>query len=88
MSKILDPDFRKELYKNLVEAGYEKAEAQKIVGVKYHKALKDDVTQTVDSFLNDIVKENYDTSLNYEDVHSKLGELKNLQQVLNAQEQA
>ena len=39
--KILDSDFRKELYKNLVEAGYEKQEAQKIVGVKYYNALKD-----------------------------------------------
>ena len=85
MSKILDGEFRKELYKNLVEAGYEKAEAQKIVGAKYYTALKDDVTHEVDSFLNDIVKENYDTTLNYEEVSKKLGELKNLSQILKAQ---
>ena len=36
MGKILDAEFRKDLYKNLVEAGYEKTEAQKIVGKKYY----------------------------------------------------
>lgn len=39
--KILDNDFRKELYKSLMEAGYEKQEAQKIVATKYAEALKD-----------------------------------------------
>ena len=41
--KILDNEFRKELYKSLMEAGYEKQEAQKIVAVKYFKALKEKV---------------------------------------------
>jgi hypothetical protein len=41
--KILDTEFRKELYKSLMEAGYEKQEAQKIVAVKYFKALKEKV---------------------------------------------
>jgi len=45
--KILEGEFRKELYKNLVEAGYEKQEAQKIVGVKYFKALKDKMFMTL-----------------------------------------
>ena len=40
MSKILEKEFRNELYKNLCEAGYEKQEAQKIVSVKYREALK------------------------------------------------
>jgi len=39
--KILEADFRKELYKSLMEAGYEKHEAQQIVGVKYASALKE-----------------------------------------------
>lgn len=38
-AKILDNDFRKSLYKNLVEAGYSKEESQRIVGVKYRDAL-------------------------------------------------
>lgn len=52
--KILDSDFRKELYKNLVEAGYEKQEAQKIVGVKYYNALKDKMLTLLSSLLSDI----------------------------------
>jgi hypothetical protein len=40
MSKILDKDFRSELYKNLQEAGYSKGEATDIVSVKYYEALK------------------------------------------------
>ena len=52
--KILDSDFRKELYKNLVEAGYEKQEAQKIVGVKYYKALKDKMLTLLSSLSSDI----------------------------------
>lgn len=84
MSKILDSEFRNELYKNLIEAGYEKQEAQKVIGVKYYSALRDEVTKGVDTFLNDIVKENYDTSLDYEGIIKKLGELKNLQKILNS----
>lgn len=41
--KILDNDFRKELYKSLMEAGYDKQEAQRIVAVKYFSALKEKV---------------------------------------------
>ena len=41
--KILETEFRKELYKGLTEAGYTKEEAQKIVGTKYYDALKTDV---------------------------------------------
>ena len=40
MGKILEKEFRNELYKNLCEAGYEKQEAQKIVSVKYCDVLK------------------------------------------------
>ena len=40
MSKILDKDFRNELYKNLCDAGYTKGEATDIVSVKYREGLK------------------------------------------------
>ena len=52
--KILDSNFRKELYKGLMEAGYEKQEAQKIVGVKYFKALKEKVQMTLNGLLTEI----------------------------------
>lgn len=42
--KILEADFRQDLYKNLVDAGYEKNEAKKIVGIKYADALKTKVS--------------------------------------------
>ena len=59
MSKILDSEFRKGLYKNLVDAGYDKEEAQKIVGVKYYSELLEDVKHGVDSVLNSLVKEDF-----------------------------
>ena len=54
MSRILESEFRKELYKNLVDAGYDKQEAQKIVGVKYFVALKESVMSLLQSTLNEI----------------------------------
>ena len=57
MSKILEKDFRNELYKNLCDAGYDKAEATSIVSVKYSSALKEKVIghlkQMVDNVEND-----------------------------------
>ena len=47
--KIFEGEFRKELYKNLIEAGYEKQEAQKIVGVKYFVALIDNMLTVLSS---------------------------------------
>ena len=87
MGKILESEFRKELYKNLVDAGYTKQEAQVIVGKKYYTKLHEEVKHTVDLFLNDLVKENFDTSLNIEDINGKVGELKKLQELLNKKEE-
>lgn len=47
--KILDNDFRNSLYKNLLDIGYEKQEAQKIIAIKYFDALKQDVQEFVNS---------------------------------------
>ena len=54
MSKILDGEFRNTLYKNLVDAGYEKDEAQKIVGNKYYVSLKEDIKAKIDILSKDI----------------------------------
>jgi len=82
MGKILDSDFRKELYKNLVEAGYDKAEAQKIVGVKYYNELLEDVKHGVDSVLNSLVKEDFNERFDCETINSKIEELKKLKELL------
>jgi hypothetical protein len=83
MGKILDSDFRKELYKNLVEAGYEKVEAQKIVGKKYYVELLENLKQGVDAFLSSLVKEDFTETLDCESIASKVDELKKLKELLS-----
>ena len=83
--KILDSEFRKELYKNLVEAGYEKQEAQKIVGVKYHKALKDSLTNMFSMILQNLEHnevEPLDEPL-INDINNSISELKKMSEYLN-----
>ena len=83
--KILDSDFRKELYKNLVEAGYEKQEAQKIVGVKYFKALKEKV-QIGLSNLSTEINENQFNSLTEDFINiynADIAELQKMSEYLN-----
>jgi hypothetical protein len=82
MGKILDSDFRKELYKNLVEAGYDKAEAQKIVGVKYYNELLEDVKHGVDSVLNSLVKEDFAETFDCETINAKIVELRKLKEII------
>ena len=80
MGKILEKDFRNGLYKNLVEAGYNKDEAQKIIGQKYYGALKEDVSkrlsEAVDNINNDNVNFQIDASINESLV--ELGKLKEI----------
>ena len=83
--KILEAEFRKELYKNLVEAGYNKQEAQKIVGTKYFAALKDKVLLG----LNTLSDENNNNTFNQIDetfiaqYNSDIIELKKMHDYLN-----
>jgi len=83
MGKILDAEFRKELYKNLVEAGYEKTEAQKIVGKKYYGELHEEVKKEVDVFLNALVKEDFSVVFDCDSVTKKVEELKKLKELLS-----
>lgn len=83
MSRILESEFRKELYKNLTEAGYDKKEAQKIVGVKYYAELLNNVSQGVDEFLTSIVQEKFDVTLDFEGISSKIEELKKLKEIVS-----
>ena len=82
MGKILESEFRNNLYKGLLEAGYEKEEAQKIVGVKYYNELHKTVTHDVDSFLDSIVKEKYDVTMNVDDINGRVEELKKLKEII------
>ena len=83
--KILDGNFRKELYKNLVEIGYEKQEAQKIVGVKYFKALKESLTNMFNMILQNLEHdeiEPLDEPL-VNDINNSISELKKMSEYLN-----
>lgn len=52
--KILESEFRRELYKNLIEAGYDKNESQKIVAVKYGEALKNKILSNIVEICNEM----------------------------------
>ena len=80
MGKILESEFRKELYKNLIEAGYEKQEAQKIVGVKYHSALKDETLAKLTYLMKEVEQGNYDVEFNAENFANLLAELKKMKE--------
>ena len=83
--KILDSNFRKELYKSLMEAGYEKQEAQKIVGIKYFKALKEKVQTTLNALYTEI-GENQFNPLNEEFLttfNADIAELQKMNEYVN-----
>ena len=82
-TKILDSDFRQTLYKNLVDAGYEKKEAQKIIGVKYHAALKADLINILNGNLKVIEEESYDITFDADKLNGMIAELKKVKGVIS-----
>ena len=79
MSKILESEFRKELYKNLTEAGYEKREAQAIVGKKYYEALRGKLKENLSNALDKVEREMYDwtvAELNIDETLAELAKMK------------
>ena len=82
MDKILDGEFRNTLYKNLVDAGYEKKEAQKIIGVKYHSALKAELVGILKDNLQVIEEEVYDITFDVDKLNGMLAELKKVKGVI------
>lgn len=83
MDKILDSEFRQTLYKNLVDAGYDKKEAQKIIGVKYHSALKADLVSILKDNLQVIEEESYDITFDGDKLNGMIAELKKVKGVIN-----
>lgn len=84
MAKILEPDFRKDLYKNLVDAGYDKTEAQKIIGSKYYSALRQYLLDMIDASIVTYIKEEKYSDLVVDGgkINSTIDELKKLQELL------
>ena len=84
MDKILDSEFRNTLYKNLVDAGYDKKEAQKIVGVKYHTALKDNLKAKLNVLVARVESEDYDSiTFDTDNLNEMLVELKKVKGVVS-----
>ena len=84
MEKILESDFRNNLYKSLVDAGYEKKEAQKIVGVKYYGALKTDLKRRLEDLSALVEDESYDGLVfNGEELNGLVDELKKIKGVID-----
>ena len=81
MSKILDSEFRKNLYTSLVEAGYEKKEAQKFVGVKYSVALKAFLVEKLRAQADNV--ENDKLILSVQEYNDMLSELAKMNEFLN-----
>jgi len=80
MSKILESEFRKELYKSLTEAGYEKKEAQAIVGKKYYEALKVDLIDRMKKQIANIESDNSELLLSADEYNNALSELEKLKE--------
>ena len=84
MEKILDNEFRQNLYKSLMDAGYEKKEAMKIVGVKYHSALKADLKAKFNLLSASVEEESYDDLvINADELNGMIAELKKVKGVIN-----
>jgi hypothetical protein len=83
MEKILDSEFRQNLYKSLMDAGYDKNEAMKIVGVKYHSALKADLVSILKDNLQVIEEELYDITFDGDKLNGMIAELKKIKGVIN-----
>ena len=83
MSKILEKEFRNELYKNLMDAGYSKDEAQKIVGGKYFVALKESLIGIFNGAIESISADTFDVVLNNDDINGMLEELRKLKKILS-----
>lgn len=81
MGKILEKDFRNGLYKSLVEAGYNKDEAQKIIGQKYYGALKEDVVKRLNEAIENVNNDNVAFQVDAV-INESLTELTKLKEIL------
>ena len=80
-AKILNGDFRNALYKSLIEAGYDKSEAKKIVGVKLFDALKSSAIGHLNALAKDIEADNF-LKLDVEPFNEAVNELNRLKELL------
>lgn len=84
MDKCLDKEFRGQVYKNLIELGYDKSEAQKIVGNKYYGALKEKVTNKITELANNVNENNVNVleASWFEELNVDLGEMQKMKEFI------
>ena len=87
MGKILDKDFRNELYKSLQEAGYSKGEATNIVSVKYNEALKINLVDKLRGQADNIERGKEELLLSADEYGSILSELARLKEFFDKKEE-
>jgi hypothetical protein len=85
--KILDAEFRNGLYKSLVEAGYEKEEAKKIVGAKFFSALKENLISNLELQMKRISDNDFSKPIDAELINSGISELNKLKEILSEKKQ-
>ena len=86
MVKILNSDFRRELYTNLIDAGYDKEEAQKIVGIKYSIALKNHLIDKLREEAEAIEKNDRELKLSVAEYENMLNELSKMEDFFKEKE--
>ena len=86
MVKILDKDFRNELYKNLCDAGYSKGEATSIVSVKYRDALKTNLVEKLRAQADNVENSKDELILSVDEYSNILAELVKLEEFFNKKE--
>ena len=86
MVKILDKDFRNELYKNLCDAGYSKGEATSIVSVKYRDALKTNLVEKLRAQADNVENGKDELILSVDEYSNILAELVKLEEFFNKKE--
>ena len=88
MSKILEKEFRNELYKNLCEAGYSKGEATNIVSVKYASALKADLIEKLKAQAANFEADKDELLLSSDEYANCLSELAKLKEFFEKKEKS
>jgi len=88
MGKILEKEFRNDLYKNLCEAGYSKGEATSIVSVKYRGALKEMLIGKLKAQIASIEEDKNEMLIDNEELVSGLSELAKLKEFFDKSEKS
>lgn len=81
--KILDAEFRKKLFKDLLEAGFEKEEAQDMLYQKLYDTLKSETLLLLDDLVKQVENDSVPESFDGEKVNQYLTDMRKAQEVLS-----